>query len=410
MFAARGGFNYTTTTVVGDLSFIASFNAGASPAASLASSNGANVYFIGSISTGSEIMAIKLNSAGNVVWQKAISGTSGNVEQTTDAVLDSSENIYMCGRQSVATANYQGYLCKLDTTGNIVWQRSFGSTYNQDNEPGVSVESGGNVFIVLNGNNAVNMAMYNSSGTLQYQRQQDANADTAVDITSTTGNCYMIGQGGNNGYLTKINTSGTTQNSRTIQQTGETIVPIAITADSTGNLFVLSRRTGGNIVVSKHYSNTDIISSVSYANLTNASGGIAVDTSDNVYVASTGASNLAWYAKLYNGNLESQWQRTFTTGNATVFRNISWANSHVYIAGAGNIGGAVNTPFIAKLPDDGTGEGTHGIYTIANVTYATSSGSFTSSTAANATTSTLTGATPTLTASDSSLTQTLTTL
>lgn len=410
MFAARGGFEYTAVTTSGG-SYIATFNTVGAPATTIAVSTGNINYFVthGLISgAAGNILIVKMNDSGNIQWQKEI---DGNVDVPKDAALDSTGNLYICGYTNSGTAGGQdGYLTKVNSDGNILWQRRIGTTYTSDSETGVAVEPGdANVYIAFSGNNTVNMARYNSSGTLGFQRQIDANADTAYDITSTSGNAFVLGQGGNDIFMTKINSGGTTQNAKSIRQTGETLVPMAVTSDSTGNVIMLSRRAGGNVVISKHYSNTEVIDSVTYNSVNGTIGGVAVDSSDNIYVTTNVGSNNIWYARLYNGNLQPQWQRTLTSGTNMAAYNISEANGYVYLTGRAVISGTYQA-LTAKLPNDGSGQGTYGIYTIANSSYTSNTASYTTANSANATTSTLTTGTPTLTIANSSYTQTLTTV
>lgn len=405
MFSARGGFNYVPVATGG--SFIASFNTTGLPGTSLTNSSGSNIYAVG-IGSGAtnDILAIKMSGSGNVIWQQVL---NGNNDAGLDAVLDSSENIYIAGYTNSGTAGgNDGYIVKLDTAGNILWQRAIGTSFNGERFVGISIDpSEGNVFTAMNGNNAAFMIRYASDGTLGFQRQVDVSADTAFDTVSVSGNSFIATQGANDIFLTKVNNSGTTQNSRKLSQSGQTLVPVSLATDSTGNIYINGYQSGGgNLVVIKCDTNCNVLTSVTFANVTGA-GGIAVDSSDNIYVSGAG-TNLFWYTKLYNSNLQPVWQQTIS-GTGFVANRMSVANNFLCMSGRANVGGSFQA-ITMKLSTNSTATGTYGNYTIANVSYTASNITVTTSAANNVTTSTLTTNTPTLTATTSSFTQTLTTV
>lgn len=404
MFSARGGFNYLATPVGGTGSFIASFNTTTRPATTLTNSTGSNIYLVGA--SGTDILVVKMNSDGNVTWQEVL---NGNSEVSNDAVLDSSENIYIAGYTNASGAGgNDGYVTKLDTNGNIQWQRTIGTSYSFDSQVGISIDpSEGNVYTAMSGNNAAYIVKYTTSGTLSFQRRVDASADSAYDTLSITGNSYVATQGGNEIYLTKVDTSGSTQNSTKLDQSGQTLVPKAMTVDSTGNIYILGFQAGGgNVVVVKCDSTCQVITSRNYANVLSA-GGITVDGSDNIYI-SGGSTNAFWYSKLYNSNLVPVWQQTIS-GTSFSGDGMTYANSFLCMTGRANVGGSFQA-ISMRLSSNGTTTGTYGDYTISNVSYSTSGIVVNNTTANNVTTSSLTTGTPTLSVSTSSLTQTLTTI
>lgn len=404
MFSARGGFNYQATPVGGTGSFIASFNTTTRPTITLTNSSGSNIYLVGN--SGTDILLVKMNSDGNIIWQEVL---NGNSETSNDAVLDSSENIYLAGYTNASGAGgNDGYVAKLNVDGNIQWQRTIGTSYSFDSQVGISIDpSEGNVYTAMSGNSLAYVMKYTSSGTLSFQRRVDASADTAYDTVSVSGNTYVATQGGNEIYLTKVNTSGTTQTSTKLDQSGQTLVPKAMTVDSTGNIYILGFQAGGgNAIVVKCDSDCQVITSRNYANVYSA-GGIAVDGSDNIYI-SGGTTNAFWYSKLYSGNLVPVWQQTIS-GTSFAAYDMTYANSYLCMAGRANVSGSFQA-ISMRLSANSTPVGTYGNYTFSNVAYTTSGIVVSNNTANNLTTSSLTTGTPTLSVSTSSLTQTLTTI
>ena len=102
--------------------------------------NGSNDYWI-----------IKLDSSGNITWQKSFGGTLSDraycIQQTTDggyivAGLSYSNDGDVTGNHG--DADY--WVVKLDATGNITWQKSLGGT-NQDYGYSIQQTTGGGYIV-----------------------------------------------------------------------------------------------------------------------------------------------------------------------------------------------------------------------------------------------------------------------
>ena len=113
---------------------------------------------------GTDVFVSKLDSSGDLVWAKSFGGT--NNEYGFSVAVDSSGNVHTTGYfnntadfdPGAGTANLTSYtppggsggdafVSKLDSSGNYVWARSFGSGgYNRDSGQSVAVDSSGNVY------------------------------------------------------------------------------------------------------------------------------------------------------------------------------------------------------------------------------------------------------------------------
>ena len=101
----------------------------------------------------------KLDQNGNLIWIKTFGGSNTDLVQDID--FDSQGNIFITGdfrvsvefdpgnETSTATSNgdYDVYIEKLDSQGDFVWVRTFGST-SEDRPTGLSVDQNGDVIAV----------------------------------------------------------------------------------------------------------------------------------------------------------------------------------------------------------------------------------------------------------------------
>lgn len=185
-----------------------------------------------------DFWVIKLNSIGNIEWQKTLGGSGTDnaleIQQTLDGgfivVGDSRSNN---GNLTSNNGSCDGWIVKLDATGNIEWQKNYGSsscefissikqtidggyvfagtTYSNDGD--VSGNHGGSDYWIVK---------INSLGTIEWQKTYGGSGnETVSDIQLTNDNSYIIsgysysndGQvTGNNGladfWIVKTNPAG----------------------------------------------------------------------------------------------------------------------------------------------------------------------------------------------------------
>lgn len=282
--------------------------------------NNNNVYVLGafnspSITIGSttltnsgyyDVYLAKLNSDGDLIWVKSISGTDN--ESAEGLTVDSSGNVYVGGRFSStsitigttvlnnATTSGAGFLLKFDSLGNPIWNKVInGSIY--DYIEAVSVDSLGNVFIaggfnsptlsfdttILNNTNNykdIFIAKYNSTGIFQWAKKIGGTDDDDVRNIKldNVGNLYLTGH-----FSSPVLTLGTTTLTRT----------------STQDIFLTKYNTNGNLLWAKKAGNS------SY----NVSTGLTIDSDNNSYISG------AYFNSITFGNLP----QLVSQGNQDVF-------------------------------------------------------------------------------------------
>ena len=163
----------------------------------------------------------KIDSAGTMLWQRIIvpAETSRRHGYSYAVATDSSDNIYITGR----SMGYHAYLIKIDSSGDLQWQRKYGN--GNEYGHGISVDDSDNIYICGQSQSRDTriqafVAKYNSSGVIQWQRHlgYQTSADIFYDMAIKGSNMYLCGymqywsniDGGNRrvGLLTKLPTDG----------------------------------------------------------------------------------------------------------------------------------------------------------------------------------------------------------
>jgi uncharacterized delta-60 repeat protein len=391
---------------------------------SVAVDNSGNIYICGqSNNSGSfDIQMAKYNSFGVIQWQRRLG--SGNTEIGSSVAVSTLGNVYFLGSLAESGSNYFS-LSKYNDSGTIQWQRSLGLGATQNSGFSVAVDTSENIYVcgtstASGGITKGQIAKYNSSGTIQWQRRLDGVVELgelASVVTGYSGNVYTCGVSDASlpraVQIVKYDSLGTIQWQRSLRDTVNNSVGKSVTVDSSENVYVCGN-SGNNFQIVKYNSS----GTIQWQRTLGSSGqgqSIAADGSGNIYVcgsSSASGTNNFQIAK-YNTSGTIQWQRSLGGNAADLGRSVAVdAFGNVYVCGQANASGTDDFMF-AKLPADGSRTGTYvvGSYSI---TYAASSLTDAVSTSVSATsslansTSSLTSATSTLTDAASTLTSSVT--
>jgi len=218
----------------------------------------ANVYVVG-YSTGNfggtnyTYLIAKYDSSGVFQWQSAL-GASGLPSYGYAIAVDSSGNSYVTGytNNAAGSGNYTITTAKFDTSGTLQWQNKLdGGSFNLGF--GIAIDSSANVYVVgetniSNANYDTLIAKYNTSGTLQWQRRLGSSWGGSVGYAITvdsSSNVYIVGAAvpySGAGYglqIAKYNSSGTIQFQRVLYLSiVRSVYGYAIAVDSIGNIYV----------------------------------------------------------------------------------------------------------------------------------------------------------------------------
>lgn len=372
-----------------------------------------NIYVAGVTQSqgagGSDFLIAKYNSSGTIQWQRSLGGA--NSDTAFCITSDSSGNTYVGGQSDSG----EFLLAKYDSTGAIQWQRTItdgtGSQYN-----GVFVDSSNNVYAcgttTVSGTGRWFLAKFDSSGTLQWQREFSGTffgpADAKGITVNSSSNIGVVGSHVGSGYaytsrVILYNSSGTIQWQRSLAS-GCTAKGVA--CDASDNLYVVGDTGSGYIFLVKYNSS----GTLQWQRLLTADSGIgsavAVDSSNNIYITGgNGTANGQWFIAKYNSSGTIQWQRTLgTSANFESALGIA-IDSDDDLVVCGSFVISSNTELgLARLKNDGSLTGTYGSFTYATSSVTDSAGSLTDSASSE------TNNTPTYTNSTASLTDAATTL
>ena len=170
-------------------------------------------------SNGSDVYLIKVDSQGNLVWEKTFGGTKGDhgcsVQQTSDGGY-----IIVGKTSSYGAGNFDVYLIKTDSEGNLVWEKTFGGTSWDDGECVQQTSDGGYIIVGQTGwttpNSDVYLIKVDSQGNLVWEKTfGGTDHDSGYSVQQTSDGGYIVvGATGSVGlswrdiYLLKVDSQG----------------------------------------------------------------------------------------------------------------------------------------------------------------------------------------------------------
>jgi hypothetical protein len=240
----------------------------------------------------------KFDSIGNTIWSKQI-GTNED-DKINDLVIDQSGNIYVTGytKGIVNNKNFGNediIVCKFDNTGNIVWQKQYG-TDSTDIGNMIYVDIQGNIFV----SGITNGAMGKSSYGLM---------DCIVLKLDNKGNSIW-----NNQF-------GTSKKDECQGITGDSLLNIYVCGLTMGDL-AISNNGKGDAFAGKFTDKGELLKLFQFGTVENdMANHIAVDKEKNIYVGGSTAGDLGGkqqgdgdgFLSMLNKNFEIIWTQQFGT-------------------------------------------------------------------------------------------------
>jgi uncharacterized delta-60 repeat protein len=338
--------------------------------------------------TGNDIMLIKYDFDGNFIWSKTYNGTENNDDIGTGVCTDNSGNIYVVGSARNTGKYYDLVLLKYNPEGNLIWSNIFSGTdnYAEDRGLGIAVDEYDNIYITgfatgLDGKTDIVTQKYNPGGVRLWSKTEDGNEQLnsqglgiAVDRMQ---NIYITGftsstLGGADIALIKYNSAGVKDWIKIYNGSGNSEdKAFGIAVDQTDKVIITGFATNATIdcITLKYDNSGNLIWFSSFNGQSNGEDkafGIAVDQYDNIYIAgnsNNSATGFDYRTIKYSGDGQLLWTNTYNgTGSGPDKAN---AIGLMY-----NTNGAV-----ASVVVTGESWGTNNDYDFATVRYNPSNGS-----------------------------------
>jgi hypothetical protein len=197
--------------------------------------------FTGSYGAGGQDMYIvKLSPGGNVLWNKTIGGTLQDYAQSIKSTTDG--GFIVAGfTRSFGAGDADIFMVKFDSTGNILWSETVGGTGYDEAIHIIQTSDGGYAIAGITnsfgaGSNDMYILKLDSSGNVNWNRTFGGTGiDEAYSIIQTTDNGYVavgetnsFGTGNYDFYAVKLDSSGNLLWSKTVGSTqpegGESVI------------------------------------------------------------------------------------------------------------------------------------------------------------------------------------------
>jgi len=164
-----------------------------------------------------DMYVVKTDSLGEIKWEKVFGGKD---TETITEIIQTSDGNYMAfgNTDSKGAGGFDFYLVKLDPTGNIIWEKTYGGSRDERSADMIKTSDGG--YLLLGStlsfgdglNSDVNVRKVSSDGTeLWNKRFGGSNGDSGNKIIATQDGNYVIlassdsfGAGGFDIWLIKI--------------------------------------------------------------------------------------------------------------------------------------------------------------------------------------------------------------
>lgn len=189
-FVATSGDRFIRLDSSGQLQWAKRYSAGADMA--LQTSDGGFVFVGVAAVRDLDAVVVKLDAAGNILWQKAY-GSSSSDEPT--AILQAADGgFFLLGLSTRSNYNHTQLWCmKLSAEGSILWQKTYGNNVNSNwLISAVATNDGGMVFVGTTGKyNLPWVVRLDQKGGIRWQKQ--FHLERATSITATADGGFVVG-------------------------------------------------------------------------------------------------------------------------------------------------------------------------------------------------------------------------
>jgi hypothetical protein len=207
-----------------------------------------------------DFYVVKLDSLGNVIWSKTI---GGNYNDRAYSIIQSSDGGYVIAGYtgSFGAGGFDIYVVKLDSSGNIVWSKTIGGSYDDEARSIIQSSDGGYVIAgkiwnFMAGRGDMYVVKLDANGNVQWAKTIGGGFGTSANsIIQSSDGGYVVagliwnfGAGGFDMYVVKLDSSGNVQWTKTIGGSYEDVA-YSIIQSSDGGYVIAGRtnRSGSNV-------------------------------------------------------------------------------------------------------------------------------------------------------------------
>ncbi len=278
-----------------------------------------------------DVYLLSYDSLGSLNWQRTWGGP--DFDTANDVAVGPSGNIYVTGQTEELGANIDDvFVLCYDSSGNLLWQRTWGGGNDGDSGKGVAVDSSGNIYVTgdtdsFGASSDVFLLSYDSSGNLNWQRTWGGTSeDYGNDVAIGLGNIYVTGRTdsfgvGTDAFLLCYDSSGNLNWQRTWGGTSSDLGR-GVAVDSTGNIYVTGQTSsfgaGSSDVFLLRYDSTgNLLWQRTWGGAISGDDGrsVEVDPSGNIYItgmtSSFGLGNGDAYLLGYDSSGRLRFEKTW---------------------------------------------------------------------------------------------------
>lgn len=240
---------------------------------------------------------LKLDASGDVVWRKVYGGAGDDDILSIDPTSDG--GYVLAGATYLTGSSEKAWVLKLDATGNVIWQTTYGGAFNdaalsvRQTPDGGYIVAGYTWSFGAGGSDAWVLKLDAGGNVLWQKTYGGAGNEVAMSVVPSGGGGYVVagqtnsfGAGDSDAWVLKLDATGTVVWQKTYGEAGyESAASIAATAD--GGYVVAGQRDqaawffkiddGGNIVWQHTYSGASPYAAYSVRPTSDAGHVIAVD-------------------------------------------------------------------------------------------------------------------------------------
>lgn len=168
-----------------------------------------------------EIYLVKIDGDGNLLWEKHFGGAGNEVmawsQYGHDAMEDASDNLIVVGSTSTYSYGNVLYLLKLNSYGELIWDKAFAGEDSMPPLNGIDLTATGNYILAGNESFDVHLVEIDTAGTLLWDKRFNwsnymvMNVANAVQTTSDSGYVFFGSAWPSEGkdfYIVKTNNIG----------------------------------------------------------------------------------------------------------------------------------------------------------------------------------------------------------